>query len=676
IFRHELVHVREKHSLDKLFLQLVLVFFWYNPFFWIIRNELRDIHEFMADKKAVAQEGTAALARMILQAAYPQRFNAFINPFFQTSVKRRIAMLSKLQHPRVTYFSRILALPLIALIIFAFTAKTPGGAGKIIPLEKEFVLVIDAGHGGNDPGIQAEGLSEKDLALTLAKMIREGNTNPNLRIELTRNSDEGIPLKSRTEAAAKLRADFFLSLHINGRPGNTTDSGIEVYVPSSNTRDQRSVLFGSLLAKRLNEVYPTQQQLQKRQMNIWVLNNNPIPAALIECGYLTNPKDRTFLQNETNLAALAQKILKAAEQFAVLQEQKNSSVPIIRDTVPSKLAETDTLPNIQEALLILNGEEKGKFGDYPKKQEYLSNGGVVEILEAAEGRRRYGAKGANGVVILQTKNTPGNGTFRGTPTDSIPGKALLVIDGKIAGFVGDLPTKMPEPQFIESVHVLKDNAAAKYGEKGKYGVIEIMTKKEPSAPTPRPESSPEDASNALVILDGREVGLYKDNVELKKIPGDQIQSVNVLKGEEAKKIYGVKGKGGVILITTKTGRMPEAVPDNRTTQQPQLIFETVEKPAQFPGGSKALRSYLAKQLGNKIAVSPETEEAQTAVVQVVVTNDGSLQDFKRITRLGHGVEDKMIEALRKGPKWVPARQNGHPVDAYRLVTLHYAPVQD
>ena len=51
IFQHELVHVKEKHTFDKLFVQMILVLFWCNPFFWIIRRELKMIHEFIADKK-------------------------------------------------------------------------------------------------------------------------------------------------------------------------------------------------------------------------------------------------------------------------------------------------------------------------------------------------------------------------------------------------------------------------------------------------------------------------------------------------------------------------------------------------------------------------------------------------------------------------------------------------
>jgi hypothetical protein len=68
IFKHELIHVKEKHSVDKLFLQIVLIVFWINPFFWIIRKELTMIHEFIADRKSVKDSDASALAAMILIA--------------------------------------------------------------------------------------------------------------------------------------------------------------------------------------------------------------------------------------------------------------------------------------------------------------------------------------------------------------------------------------------------------------------------------------------------------------------------------------------------------------------------------------------------------------------------------------------------------------------------------
>ncbi len=123
IFKHEVAHVQEKHSYDKIFINLVLIFLWCNPFFWLIRKELNIIHEFIADKKALEDSDTAAFAAMILQATYPQQQFTITNNFFYSPLKRRLAMLTKNKNPRINYLSRMLALPLAALVFFAFTLK-------------------------------------------------------------------------------------------------------------------------------------------------------------------------------------------------------------------------------------------------------------------------------------------------------------------------------------------------------------------------------------------------------------------------------------------------------------------------------------------------------------------------------------------------------------------------
>jgi hypothetical protein len=124
IFRHELAHVQQRHTLDKVFLLLLLVPFWMNPFFWLIRKELAALHEFSADQKALTTVDTAALAQMILYTAFPQQHFLFANYFFQSTIKRRIAMFTKLQNPKVDYLSRVIALPVLLLMLAAFAVKT------------------------------------------------------------------------------------------------------------------------------------------------------------------------------------------------------------------------------------------------------------------------------------------------------------------------------------------------------------------------------------------------------------------------------------------------------------------------------------------------------------------------------------------------------------------------
>jgi hypothetical protein len=159
IFQHELAHIREKHSLDKIFLQCVLIVFWCNPFFWFIKKELRTIHEFIADKKSVADPH--AFAAMILNVTYPKHHNYLTNHFFQSSIKRRLAMFTKKHNPTNSYISRLLVLPLCAFILFACSVKDKKDLEITTP-EKEIAIKTDS----NQP------------VITLADSTQTKNSNP------------------------------------------------------------------------------------------------------------------------------------------------------------------------------------------------------------------------------------------------------------------------------------------------------------------------------------------------------------------------------------------------------------------------------------------------------------------------------------------------------------------
>ena len=123
IFNHELTHVKEKHSHDKIFINLILCFCWINPFFWLLKRELNMIHEFIADQSAVDNDDINAYAQMILTTLYPGRDFSLTNQFFYSPIKRRLLMLTQNKNPKHNYLGRILLIPLLVIIFSAFTLK-------------------------------------------------------------------------------------------------------------------------------------------------------------------------------------------------------------------------------------------------------------------------------------------------------------------------------------------------------------------------------------------------------------------------------------------------------------------------------------------------------------------------------------------------------------------------
>lgn len=120
ILRHELVHVREKHSLDKLFMEIVIALFWTNPFFYFIRRELHTIHEFLADKKACENTVRQEYATLLVEQTVHSANVALANSFFQKQLSRRVHMLIGENTNRYTYLKRLMVIPLTMTVVCFF----------------------------------------------------------------------------------------------------------------------------------------------------------------------------------------------------------------------------------------------------------------------------------------------------------------------------------------------------------------------------------------------------------------------------------------------------------------------------------------------------------------------------------------------------------------------------
>lgn len=117
MLQHEMVHLQEKHSADKLFMEVITALCWINPFFHLIKRELSLIHEFIADKKAVVNGNVADYAQTILLMALQSNHTfSMTNNFSQHPIKRRILMLTQSRKLRFSYLRRLMILPIAALI--------------------------------------------------------------------------------------------------------------------------------------------------------------------------------------------------------------------------------------------------------------------------------------------------------------------------------------------------------------------------------------------------------------------------------------------------------------------------------------------------------------------------------------------------------------------------------
>jgi N-acetylmuramoyl-L-alanine amidase len=226
--------------------------------------------------------------------------------------------------------------------------RIEGDAGR--PL-----VVIDAGHGGFDPGAisPTSGIKEKDVTLRIAKAIRdELLKSGRVRVALTRDDDRFLVLQERYGVARKLKADLFISIHCDS-VGSGDASGASVYTLSevasdkeaarlasrenkadviagvdlgSENADVSSILidltqretmnasaaFARLLGREAEPMIPLRPSFHKFA-SLMVLKAPDMPSVLFETGYISNPKDAAFLDSPEGRKRIAQSVERAVQ---------------------------------------------------------------------------------------------------------------------------------------------------------------------------------------------------------------------------------------------------------------------------------------------------------------------------------------------------------------------------
>lgn len=329
IFRHEIFHIRQKHSFDIIFIEFVGVIFWINPFFFFIRKELKAIHEFLADRFATTEDTKWEYSELLLMQALNTR-NQLANAFFHNQIKRRIAMITNPQKTSHQYLRKILALPLAALVIFLFAFKYEDrGHSKPTPASKPLTIIVDPGHGGTDAGVTSPDgkYNEASLSLEIAQTIKRIAPEYNISVVLTRESNT-LPggsvtkeqaLKKIVSLTEENNAEAFISIHINtnGKPQQYQEksSGFEAYVSAKRNDDDGKQLAAAIL-ENLSQIYSTEKNVRLRnEAGIYVLDKNYAPSLLLECGYINNKADLSFVSDKSNQEKIAHKILAAISNY-------------------------------------------------------------------------------------------------------------------------------------------------------------------------------------------------------------------------------------------------------------------------------------------------------------------------------------------------------------------------
>jgi TonB-dependent SusC/RagA subfamily outer membrane receptor len=667
ILQHELTHVKQKHSYDNLFLQLVVIFGWFNPFFWLLKKEMNMIHEFIADNKAVAEGDTASLAQMLLTAAYPQQSFHLTHPFFFSPIKRRLAMLTKTNHPRFSYLRRLVVLPLLCLVtvLFAFRDK-----------EKNQPVTLS-------------------LANVVGKVVDDAKRLVLQDTELSGDS-----------ANTKI-SDTKLTIY-SGR-GSSITYQFQLKDPFGNLGRSRKVF----LKDAIYQVYNGNKQLVWEEIHELHANEQGIVSCSLGTGTSTgkgiadsfgdiNWSEGNFLMN-TKIAT------PPSQEVAWWVKEDNF---IDQATIPVYFSKT--------------GDGRVVLGDrvnHPMEPQLTGENGVVKF-DTVPSKGVLVAK----TVPMRDMNNPEK-IMAISGSKSIPDSVLFIVNGKEIpkSVFQDISPDMIESIHV----LKDQSAIALYGERARNGVIQINTKKTTvpvNAPyqgvriykdeVEKPASFPggEDAwrnylsknlNRDLPVEKGAPPGTYKvllsfvvaedgtvSNVEALTDPGygTKEEAVRLMKDghkwlpaeQNGKKVLSLTKKTITWVISDETDEQPSEKNKTRTEQQSlqglrlQTIKDTnpnrsnskAQIPPAFPGGLPAWSAYLMRNMDKDFALKRGAPNGKyTVTVSFIVDKDGSLSEIKADNDPGYGLSNEAERIITKGPRWMPALLNGKKVVYRHKVSL-------
>ena len=202
-------------------------------------------------------------------------------------------------------------------------------------------IILDPGHGGRDPGFQVGGNQEKKFALLLAQELESQLKRAGWKVNLTRTKDSFVELPTRPEIARRRNSDLFVSLHFNSTVSSSSSvKGAEVYcltpagAPSTNAGGE---MWGSgwFAGNRNNDqnmflAYEVQKLLTKKlgvedrgvhRARFWVLRDAPMPAILIEAGFLSHPVEGQKISSASYRKQLASAIVDGLGAYKLAVEK-------------------------------------------------------------------------------------------------------------------------------------------------------------------------------------------------------------------------------------------------------------------------------------------------------------------------------------------------------------------
>ncbi len=570
IVSHEKIHVDEKHTLDILFAEILFLLQWFNPFAWLIKDAIRNNLEFKTDDQITKNNNAEAYQLAMVGLAHKKGVAPFLTALNGSQLKNRIIMMKKKTKNKYALLKQLVVLPLLAVLVMGLSNKEV--KTEIVQAEKHFTIVVDGkvvptnqpalAQFNFDRNFDSGKICEALEIIPLSTLFQLEAENPTLYIKTTSyipgtNPEFDRKISEEIKEQKALENEKTL-LAVDGK----ILSDEEAKKIDNFSIESATVLSNEHATEKYGEVaeHATVMDLKTGNPKVKIYSNTSIKEIKVK-GKVTNEKGEPIsaaavLVKGTTIGTISDMsgdyIIETDENntliFAMTGYEKTEVEIKGKTTIDVKLVQTaeGAFMNGEPMGAIMSRSQK-KAGDELVKinlstddahaplfvvdgKECESIGKVnnddIESMSVLKGKNAtilYGDKGKNGVILITTKKA----------AQVKLGKALVIVDGKVHD--GDMSDF--DENSIESVDVLKNESATRlFGEKAKDGAIIITTKNKISL----------DGKSPLLIVDGEKLDGNINDID----PND-IQSITVLKDEQAMTIYGEKAKDGVIIINTK-----------------------------------------------------------------------------------------------------------------------------
>jgi hypothetical protein len=468
ILSHEMAHIKGLHSADIIIAELMRILHWFNPAVWLLKQEIRNIHEFQADE-AVINSGIDAkqYQLLLIKKAVGDRLYTMANSFNHSKLKNRITMITKKKSTRSASLKAMFVLPLTLFAVILFADEKVTSALEPVSNAKITDLI------------------QKDTTKEVSKSVK-----------IILNGDKAASAKGDiADSTKKVKVRMVL----NGKDTSTMVYSIAL---KDSLKPSVIVIDNKIInAENTNEV-----KVVKGEMTVlWDATADDKNPLIVVNGEIQKPTFDIVI----TLKDGAQNIDGKTEENGNKEERREFRVIGINqidknspDSVKSEIR-IKSSGNVQNPLYVIDGKVIKEGGDINAiKAENIESINIFKDKTAIE---KYGERAKNGVIeITLKKGVLSNDGKAVKPVEAVkPVKGvkpvaadnhkaqersagvaksrgiinpIYVVDGEIMKKGFDIANITPER--IASMTILKDKSAIdKYGEKGKNGVIEITLKK-------------------------------------------------------------------------------------------------------------------------------------------------------------------------------------------------------